>query len=199
MKFTKPMWVGAALVTIVLTIGIVKQCAAPGPDAIQQAAQQAASAIVTVDRADTALAAHRADSIVLVAAAKQNATLAAEVRDLRRAYDQVRRDVTVPPARILAAADTVIRADSTLLAAKDTIIATQGRDIVRLASSLQATRDTLATHRTVVIPASAVKSSFLSNLRLGKLVTVVVGYGAQYSGQRFTYGPQATVGVRLPL
>lgn len=196
----------------------------PKPDVIQQAAQDAAAAIVTVEHADSALARHQADSAVIVAlTAKYQGDSVTRVSLQRRLLlvekhipvipDVVDRTLASPAelvARWKARADTailaVLVADSVIV--QDSVVnhglivaneALRG-DNASLTSHLAETKIELAKHRIVVIPLGASAPGFhFPNLLKGFVVSV--GYGAQYNvaDKRITLGPVISLGVRIPL
>lgn len=218
-------WAAGALAFVFLIVLLLRGCTpTPKPDVIQQAAQDAASAIVTVEHADTALARHHADSVAIATlTVKYQADSITRV-SLQRRLALVEKNIPAKPdvvdgtlaSPVELAAQWEARADTAMIAVAlaDSVIAqdsvtnhdlTVVNDSLRsdnalLASNLSATRSELAKHRTVVIPAGASTTGFHFPNPL-KLLTVTIGYGTQYdvSAKHFSFGPQATLGVRIPL
>lgn len=207
-------WTVVVLVLVLGSLWIAKSCSQPPkPDVVQQAAQRAASAIVTVEHADSALARHVADSVALIALQQKyqvvviartslQARLAAMVADTPAAPTVVTDTAWHGRALKLSAdldtATAIIAADKVASDAQLMTIAHLTVDNHQLATSLAATRDTLATHREVVVPATPVSSlaGIGSVLRRFEPV-VVVGYGVTYAAGSFHTGVQATVGLRV--
>lgn len=176
-------WRVVAVIAFMMVLGsVARSCFSPSPEpspaAVQQAAQRAAGATIAVAEADAALQTHRNDSLKLFALTTQRRADSAQRAYLIRQLASMRKSIpkeSIPGDtldwRLVAAAATQ-RAQS-LANTLDTAVAvialdssairglTQDRDTLRadnsrLASALQATRDTLAPFRKVIIPAQPV-------------------------------------------
>lgn len=173
--------IGAALWLLILWVA----CPAPppNPDAVQQAAQRAANAIVTVERTDSALSKTARHIEQTVAPRARADTLKRQVEAMKR-HD-------APPEVIVATQDSVI-------AAQDSVIAQQDSALAAIVPATQAARDTLATYRTPIIPAVPQRSSLLAKIgSVTKYVGPSIGYGAVLADGQVETGLTALVGVHV--
>ena len=176
------MAIGAVLWLLIWWVAC-HQPTPPNPAAVQEAAQRAANAALVVERTDSAIA--RAEQHIARTIPKRE-----YIASQRQQVEAMKRH-DAPPEVIIAAQDSII-------AGQDSIIAQQDSALAAVLPAAQTARDTLATYRTPIIPATPTRFSLW--LKIGsvtKYVGPAIGYGAVLVEGEVQTGPTALIGVHV--